>query len=199
MNEGKRMIFVDGENLVFRYQEMLESGRLPVREVIHIKNVFVWHPRLTQLSFMNLIRVSYYSSMVGDSEKLDDIRQQIAFIPVQYSTVMDSDNTAICPYIYKKEKQSQKTRYVDINLTIDVMRTAYGDAADCIHILSGDGDYIPVINEVMRQGKKVIVWAFSSGVNKQLTYTPDEFKYLDDIFFINPDATLVTNQTSLPQ
>ncbi|MCP2729609.1 hypothetical protein [Limnofasciculus baicalensis] len=42
---------------------------------------------------------------------------------------------------------------------------------------------IPVINEVMRQGKKVIIWAFSSGLNQQLIYTPDEFKSIDCLFF----------------
>jgi uncharacterized protein (TIGR00288 family) len=90
--------------------------------------------------------------------------------------------------VFKKLRSSQKTRNVDINLTIDVMRFAYSDAVDTIHLVSGDGDYLPLIQDVMRRGKEVVVSALSSGLNPKLVDTPDLFISLDSYFFINQPA-----------
>jgi uncharacterized LabA/DUF88 family protein len=52
-----------------------------------------------------------------------------------------------------------------------------------VYLASGDGDYLPLLQEVMRRGKQVEVLAFSSGLNEQLTYSVDRFLSLDEVFF----------------
>ena len=54
------------------------------------------------------------------------------------------------PVVFKKPKQSQKTRNVDIQIVIDVMRCAHSDQFEQIYILSGDGDYLPLVRELGR-------------------------------------------------
>ena len=85
MNQGKRAIFVDGENLVFRYQEMCTAGRTPKAGIIHIPDVFVWHSGITQSGDIDLLRVGYYTSAVGDDAKLDELRLKIARIPAPFT------------------------------------------------------------------------------------------------------------------
>jgi len=62
----RAIVLVDGENLVFRYEAMVESGRVPDKKVIHIPEVFVWHPKITEWCMMDIVHVYFYSSMVAD-------------------------------------------------------------------------------------------------------------------------------------
>ncbi len=87
------------------------------------------------------------------------------------------------PHIFKKENRSQKTKSVDINITIDALRHTYNNSVDGIYLFSGDGDYLPLIKEIMRQGKQVTIGVFSKGFNSVLQYECDDFINLDQIFF----------------
>lgn len=66
------------------------------------------------------------------------------------------------------------------------MRYAFTDTIDRIYLASGDGDYAPLIHEVMRRGKQVELLAFSSGLNAVLRPLVDRVHILDDRFFKDP-------------
>ena len=53
-----------------------------------------------------------------------------------------------------------------------------------VTVISGDGDYIPVYEEVMRQGKQVSVGALTLGLNPRIPSRVDYFEYLDDRLYI---------------
>jgi uncharacterized LabA/DUF88 family protein len=55
---------------------------------------------------------------------------------------------------------------------------------DTLFLLSGDGDYIPLIQEVMRQGKKVVVGALTNGLNPRLKHMADMFVDLDSALLL---------------
>lgn len=57
---------------------------------------------------------------------------------------------------------------------------------------SADGDYLPLIQEIMRQGKQVNLGAFSSGLNPQLPVAVDNFYDLDEIFLRLPSHPKLT-------
>ncbi len=176
-------MFVDGENLVFRYQESVCRGAKPKEEVVHVQDTFVWHPRMTQLSHMFVRRVNYYTSSIGDDEKITGVRTEIAKTIFRSYQTESSYTGQIVPHVYKKLKNSQKTRTVDINISVDSMRHAHQQDVDLIILASGDGDFLPLIEEIMRQGKQVYSMAFRSGLDESLTRNVDEFILLDDIFF----------------
>lgn len=50
-------------------------------------------------------------------------------------------------------------------------------------MLTGDGDYLPTIHEVMRQGVRVYVGSFSLGLDVRLRTQADEFLNLDQMRF----------------
>jgi uncharacterized LabA/DUF88 family protein len=180
----RTILFIDGENLVFRYQDAVKAGRVPNEGVVHEPDCFVWHPSLTSISVLHLIRVCYYTSVVGDDPKVEQVKQKLASIMYQCDSTPEMSKTGqIVPMVFKKLQKSTKTRVVDIHLIIDVLRFAHSNAVDLIYLASGDLDYMPLIQEVMRQGKQVYVGGFSSGLAKPLTYSCDEFFDLDQFFF----------------
>lgn len=178
------IILADGENLVLRYQAMLKEKNRVNPTVKHIQDVFVWHPNISSAGPWQPIRVNYYASMVGTDEK-------IAKAELEISQVLfgrrQGEPTQICPRIFKKAKDSYKTRIVDINITIDALRHSYHRHVDTIFLLSGDGDYGALIEEVMRQGIQVWLGAFSSGLDKRLPRMVDKFVNLDSWFFYSEE------------
>lgn len=69
------MVFVDGENLIFRYQEMLGLGYVPREDnLFHVPDVAVWSPTFTQLAqHHEILRVTYYTYAGGDETRLASI------------------------------------------------------------------------------------------------------------------------------
>jgi uncharacterized LabA/DUF88 family protein len=89
----------------------------------------------------------------------------------------------LVPVVFKKPKQSTKTRNVDIQIVIDVMRYSFAGAIEKVYLASGDGDYLPLIQEVMRRGTQVELLAFQSGLNPSLKKSVDRLHFLEDAFF----------------
>jgi uncharacterized LabA/DUF88 family protein len=187
MTIPRTFVFVDGENLVMRYQAMVAAGAKPRKDVRHISDTFLWHPKITTWSCMDIARVTYYTSATGDDKRLTEMRSQIASTTFDYNYDPSDDvqpgTSQLVPRIFHKPSKSRKTRNVDINIVIDVMRTANLDNAGLLYILSGDGDYLPLVEEVGRRGKEIYMSAFSSGLNEQLRSSVDLFQSLDEIFF----------------
>lgn len=190
MSLPRSILFVDGENLTMRYQAMVAAGSVPREPVFHVPDVFVWHEKITQNSHFELykvIRTCYYASVVGDEKQVIEIKRQLA--QIQFTTVADNGGISgqIVPIVFKKPARSQKTRNVDIQIVIDIMRFAFTDEIDRVYLASGDGDYLPLVEEVMRRGKQVELLAFSSGLNGALPYSVDRFFNLDSVFFVGDD------------
>jgi len=71
---------------------------------------------------------------------------------------------------------------VDINIAIDIISLAYENAYDTAVLVSGDGDFVPVVRKVKELGKNVELWAFRYSLAKSLKEELDQEKvfYLDD-------------------
>jgi uncharacterized LabA/DUF88 family protein len=50
-------------------------------------------------------------------------------------------------------------------------------------LVTGDGDFLPIIKEAIRHGKQVYLAAFSTGLNKKLLNHVDHFIDLDKVYF----------------
>lgn len=187
MSIPKVQVFVDGENLTMRYQAMLAAGKKPKKNISHIQDTFLWHPGITTWSCMDIQRVTYYTSATGDHDKIQEVKSKISSTIFEFDHEFDHDvpkgSAQLLPKVYHKSSKSRKTRNVDINIVIDMMRAAHTNSVELLFLLSGDGDYIPVIEECMRQGKTVWCCSFSSGLHPSLPSSVDLYETLDDIFF----------------
>jgi len=186
----RAFVIADGENLVLRYQELLARGKQPDASTVHERDLFVWHEQITMVRRMDVVRASYYTTCVGDETKLAEVHKKIASVTFKFvpGTPPGGRSGRLCPYIFKKGQRSAKTKSVDINITIDALRHTYNGSLDILYLLTGDGDYVPLIQEVMRQGKKVIVGAFSAGLNDQLSHIADGFIDLDQLMLAKETA-----------
>jgi uncharacterized LabA/DUF88 family protein len=196
------LIFVDGENLAIRYKEMVKAGRTPAKDNIVIDDCFVWNHRLLSDHNWNLKRISYYTSIVGDDEKVSELRRTISRTVFRVTTNMISPTLGqsatgqMVPFVRKKSTKSRKEGICDIAIAVDVMRACYRDHAQCIWLFSGDADFIQLFQEIVHSGKKAYASAFSSGLCPEIPLVVDEFLDLDNYFFDEtplPTEVSVTN------
>jgi uncharacterized LabA/DUF88 family protein len=174
------MMFVDGEHLAMRAtavakargHELTASGRFE-------PDVFFWfnseplsmfsslmHPKIERLC----TRAYYYTSCQGD-----DKRRQ---------TIYDSLwRLGFLPHVFHKPQKDKKSKGVDIMLTKDVLSHAFLGNYEAAILVAGDGDYVPLVQEVQRLGKIVCVAAFKSkegGLNDELRRACDVLIELDE-------------------
>lgn len=189
MSKPRRMmIFIDGENLVCRYQSMLKKGLIPQPGLCHESDIYVWSINgLRVPSGHEIIRAYYYTSLVGDDVRVSNVYSALKKLAVsssvQDSTVLYSESKQnLYPVIFKKPGNSKKTKVVDIQMTVDILTHVYQDNLDTVCLFSGDGDYKAVIEEVIRKGKQVYIGAFSDGFSPTLRKLADVEIDLDATF-----------------
>lgn len=61
----------------------------------------------------------------------------------------------------------------DVGLTVDAVRTA--EIVDTIVIASGDGDFIPLVEYLKNQGRRVEIMAFGKSTSGKLKEVADDF------------------------
>lgn len=66
----------------------------------------------------------------------------------------------------------------DVGVAVDAIKTAPG--VDVISLISGDGDYVPLVEYLKNQGKRVEVNAFGRSTSSRLKETADEFFDLEE-------------------
>jgi uncharacterized LabA/DUF88 family protein len=66
----------------------------------------------------------------------------------------------------------------DVGIVIDAIRTA--PSVDVVVLASGDGDFIPLVEYLKNQGKKVEVIAFGHSTSSKLREAADEFMDLEE-------------------
>jgi hypothetical protein len=177
------MAFIDGENLVLRYEEMLRDGREPNGDIAHEPGVYVWHTHFSLPGTFEPIRANYYAAVQGDDTKLRAIESSlggIAFGNFAHSPIP----VKLFPRIFKKPDRSRKTSIADIELTVDLLSQVYLQNVDAVLLLSGDKDFAAVVRAVVGRGQRIFVGSFSSG--RALDRGADHFVDLDRIFFKPP-------------
>lgn len=185
-NFRRMMVFVDGENVVFNYQKLLKEGRTSTIAVQHEPDVYAWEPRsIINPGLHEIIRVNYYTYTIGNEERIDQIMNEIKSLTFTKHGASNLPNN-IFPTVFKKAKKSAQSKGVDIQMTVDILSQVYNNNVDTVYLIAGDGDYLPIINEVIRMGKQVYLAAFSAGLNKKLKHKVDQFNLLDDLYF-QPD------------
>lgn len=178
------MLFVDGENFTLRGQEVIkEQDYSLVPGKYWLRDVFLWFPNddaIDSLGFASpvkgylerkAIRAHYYTSVTSDAAGLEEVREALWRL-------------GFTAEVAKKPK-GRRAKAVDIALTKDVLTNAFLDNYDILMLMAGDGDYVPVVNEVKRLGKVVIVAHFGSagaGLSRELRLSADKFVDIESHF-----------------
>jgi uncharacterized LabA/DUF88 family protein len=163
------MLFVDGENFAIRGREFLEDERkipLPTESRYFQRDVFLWLPIIPGTQRLQHaeepvpiqdkpIRSLYYTSVQGDEARLHEVHDSLL-------------NMGFLPRVMKRSKGETKSKGVDIKLCTEMLANAYMDNYDVAFLATGDADFLPVVEEVQRLGKRVHLMTFNNGLNEKL-------------------------------
>jgi uncharacterized protein (TIGR00288 family) len=186
---SRMMVFADGENIVNRYQAMCNKGWKPKDSIQHKKDVFVWHSHAVVPDLHNVIRATYYTSAVGDEASIMEIAREIKALEFDqytintYPYIIGLLGNKLDSMVLKRAKNQPKSKGADICMTVEILANAYRNNLDTVYIITSDGDFVPVLDEVKRLGKRIYVAAFSSGLNRRIRALADKFVDLDACFF----------------
>lgn len=81
--------------------------------------------------------------------------------------------------LLRKKDGSWKTVGDDIQIATDMMKEV--KSSDVVILITGDGDFVPVVKQMQSRGAKVIVVAHSNMIYHQLRNCADDFISLDAI------------------
>jgi uncharacterized LabA/DUF88 family protein len=183
------MLFIDGENLVMRYQDMISHGFVTREDnIFYKKDTFLWssniplptpNPKLTNI---DIVRAYYYTCVAGGIEKQEEIENVIRKTELPRTSTL-GNSQMLFPVVYKKSRQNVKAKGVDIRMTIDILSHTYNNNLDTVCFFTCDGDFEPVMKEVVDEGKNILLYSFSAGLNKNLLKVCDQHFCLDEYFF----------------
>lgn len=187
------MLFVDGENFTIRAQKLAQPDQPLVEGRYYKRDCYVWYPdwaatgRLKYEPEVDLrqhaLRAYYYTSLVGDDLAIADVRRRLWEL-------------GFTPEVFKRGADQQKSKGVDIALCKDVLSHAFQDHYDAAVLIAGDGDYVPLVEEVKRLGKLVYVWFFAQeGLNPALRLAADRFFDLSEGFLATWKSAILQGRT----
>lgn len=177
------MTFVDGENFAIRGKATAEAAKVPlVSSPFYCPNTFLWGPMISTdglASYLNLgphiygpaRRSFYYTAVQGDDAKITSVKEKLKYL-------------GFMPRVFKKT--GGRSKRVDITLVTDALSNAHFGNYGAALFIAGDADYIPLVEEIQRMGKIVVVAFFEgagSGLSPDLALSADRFVPLDQLIW----------------
>ena len=97
------MVFVDGENIVCRYQDMLNEGWTRHRDMKHRPDVYVWNPTAVGpiTHTHELLSTTYFTSAVGSPEIITEIEFEMRGLSVRSATFQHPPVT-VTPFVTRR-------------------------------------------------------------------------------------------------
>lgn len=162
------MIFADGENFAIGFKNLIGTNKIP-GHISYCEDVYVWSNIFNRMIIesFTLIRIYYYTSVVGATDKIEKIEDELKGLKIEV------------PRVFKKDK-NKKSKMVDISLATDMLLHAFRNNYDIALLLAGDGDYVPLVQAVQMEGKRVYGWFIENRTNIKLKTALDYFADLTD-------------------
>jgi hypothetical protein len=140
MAERRGMLFVDGENMAIRGSRVASHHAVTLTQgPKYMKDVFIWLPGLSATHVIAqpkkgnqlekfAIRAHYYTSLVGDDNKLNDVKVCLRKIGFNAR-------------VFKKDHKTRNRKaWTSAN---QICWSTFHDNYDVAVLITGDGDYAP--------------------------------------------------------
>ena len=105
----------------------------------------------------DIINVFYYNAPLDRTRDLEKYKSQQRFF--EMIKKIPKFNLILCRLVKRKLKKSGEIYYTikedDIHMAVDMLEGAFENLFDISIIVSGDGDFAPVVKAVRKRGKKV--------------------------------------------
>jgi len=159
------MVFIDGGNFFYGIQELK----------IYFYNVAIDKLVEAFVAGRKLVRTYYYT--VRPTEKTSKM------YPIQMSFLDQLERSNYMKVRYGRLvgiAPNLKEKGTDVFLAIDMLGLAYKNSYDTAILVSGDGDFVEVIESIQGMGKQVENWAFQGRKSDNLLKVCDSFHYIDE-------------------
>ncbi|MEJ2666224.1 MAG: NYN domain-containing protein [Deinococcales bacterium] len=160
-------VFIDGSNLYNGMRDNLQNTRVNMAE-------FIEQLRANR----PLFRTYYYNATLTDDydEDLRDGQQRFfeSLRRIPYVTVR-------LGRLHRRQDGSLVEKGIDVALAVEALSLAYQDAYDAALLVSGDGDYVELVESIKRTGKHVECAMFKNQSAGILLEYVDIFQPLDDL------------------
>lgn len=123
-----------------------------------------------------LVRINIYISTLNPEYEPESSKAQQSFIYNIQGLPLVTVKTRPLRYTNKKR---DREKGIDILLATDMLQQAYVNGYDTMILISGDGDYAPVFEEVKKRGKRVENAFLKAGRSNALRTASDIFIDLD--------------------
>jgi len=173
MQRGRAVMFIDNSN-IFQNLKLVRPGYRIDYKKLHKKieeGGEIWEtyffaaeregaPRETQTAFFEVLR--------------RELNYNIVLAGLKVKTVT-------CRFCGQTH-EAYIEKGVDVGLATRLLSLLYSNAFDTAIVVSGDGDYVEVVREVRRLGRKVQIVSFRESLSKELAnLSSSDPIYLDDI------------------
>lgn len=160
-------VFIDGSNLYNGMRDNVSSTRVNLQELIR------------QLADdRDILRTYYYNAPLTDDYENDLREGQQRFFEslrrIPYVTVR-------LGRLHRRHDGSLVEKGIDVSIAVESLSLAYDDAYDTAILVSGDGDYIELVEAIKRRGKHVECAMFKNQSAGVLMEYADVFHPLDDL------------------
>jgi uncharacterized LabA/DUF88 family protein len=160
-------IFIDGSNLYNGMRENLQNTRVNLNEFI-----------AQLLGHRQLARTYYYNAPLTDDYGEDLREGQQRFFEslrrIPYVTVR-------LGRLHRRHDGSLVEKGIDVAIAVESLSLAYEDAFDTALLVSGDGDYVELVEALKRKGKHVECAMFRNQSAGILLEYVDIFTPLDEM------------------
>jgi uncharacterized LabA/DUF88 family protein len=176
--DSRVMMFVDGENLAKRYGAMLAGGS-PLKYVDYERDVLVWSRYASRVNGpQDFIRRYYYTSCAGDEPRRDGIATRLRALGIE------------APRVFPRVRGGRSKR-VDITLATDMLTHAHRRNFDIAVLVAGDEDYVPLVQAVQAEGRRVALWFVSDGLSGALRNAADHFWNIGELLLEERERSLL--------
>lgn len=164
--QEKVAIFIDGANM-FHASNYLKI-KIDYKKLIEILRKDRW-----------LLRAYFYTGVPSGNlpkEVYEDFKKQKGFL-----NELQNLGIKVKTMPLKKTPEGFIEKGIDILIATDMVSLAFRNAYDTAILVSGDSDYVPVIEEIQSLGKRVENASFKRESSYNLRKVCDEFIELDRI------------------
>lgn len=172
----KRYLFIDAG-----YLELLMLAAFPILTGEKFELESMDYRKVKE--FCRADRVFYYNSIdeekiASENEDQHKKRLERAYARINGIRLLPDFHVRPGSLQGKLDKQKKEQKEVDVQLTVDVLSNVFKKNCDEVHLIAGDLDFRPLIEEVVSLGTRIVVFSSASNTSDQLKYAPDHWREL---------------------
>lgn len=158
--KGKIMIFIDNSYIFHNFRRYnFKADYEKLKEIINQNR--------------NLVAIYLYVGLVYpikiETKKwLDNLKKKSGYV--------------IETHFVKHTAEGVTEKKIDVVMAVDMISNAYENAYDTAILVSGDGDFLPVVSKLKQLNKRVEIWGFKDMIANVLMkeFTLEDIHYIDD-------------------